>query len=842
MISDSPDDLIVTKAEDGYVYNLKWAKEGNYICRATAEGKEYRIKASFNLPSMGFYSTEDRSIDSSLGDEFHYIDAADENNKEAYFYIITDTCGYELNEVKMTCGRWVKGEWKAKDVNGISIECTSNSEKYFVYKVTVSDQYRADEYGESFALVNDNGEHLCGGWIRIYDSTEISQEQQMYWFDSWKVETDSEGRLSIPTGEEYSFEDVADKTRKSEGPNGSQSGYFAVKDDDGNYYALKNVTVLDNNNIEILKNGFKYRVKWKEFGEFIFEGIRNDKPYKLRLSAELPTVGFYSRPERSAENYLEEFYFADAAEKNTEGAESYFYIIARTYGYEADNIEIKTIIYNHETCEYEDAEIQGISVEKSENIPLDSEDCCAWKVTVTDEYSGDHNNNSRVRFRVVYNENDWNSKGINIYDSETILPKQQMYWFYNGDVKADENGRLTAETHTTLNEAAKKEMYRVGLNSTYGYFAVKDDNGDYYALDNVTVSDSDNVGLSKDGFEYRVNWEQIASYVFKGTRNGKEYKFKLTVNLPYMGFYSHKERTRANYIDEFHFANAAEKSEDGTKAYFYVIAKASMYGDEAEDIAVWDWYKHKQKQKMVKGISFRQLEKHVYNSDEYYVWKVTVDKKYREGDNYNHEIGVKYASSEGEYYNIESKYINIYDSTEMTAEEQLYWFYSINTSVNSEGFIEAVTAATDENLDEMASTRQKYRNKINMRGYFAVKDANGNYRALDNVTVSDSKNVKIGKNGYEYVVSLQNFGEYQITGIYNGKKYKFNMVAVISEVGFYTHEDKTGDNYLGHTIYFNDILEKSKDKSEAYVYIIAPTLGYDLKDVKAGVGSRERRI
>ncbi len=846
VISDAPDDLIITKAEYGYTYNLKSVKEGDYICRATIDGKEYRIKVSFNFPSMGFYSTEDRSIDSSLGNEFHYIDVADENKKEAYFYIITDTCGYELDEVTMTCGRWVKGEWKKKDVTGISIECISDSDKYFVYKVTVSDQYRADGDSELFGLVNDNGERLRGNWIQIYDSTEISPEQQLYWFDSWDVETDSEGKLSLPEGTEYnSLDDAARKRLKyhfilNESYDNKQ-GYFAIKDSEDNYYAVDTVSAPDTEAVEMSKNGFEYSIRWKEFGEYQFTAEKDGENYRFYLIARLPEMGFYKHPVRISENYyIEEFYFADAAETGNNGKEAYFYIIASTYGYEADNIEIKTRIYNDETYEYEDADVQGISVEKLENIPLDSEDCCVWKVTVTDEYRGGYNNNSYVNFKVMYDEDWWDSESIKIYDSEAISPKQQMYWFYNGDVSVDENGKLTAKRDNTLNQYAEKELSEDIIPcSSRGYFAVKDDNGDYYVLDNVTAPDSDNVELSKRDFEdYVVSWNYPGSYIFKGTRNGKTYKFKLTVNLPSMGFYSHPERTAANYINEFHFADAAEKSKDGTKAYFYVIAKASIEEEEAEDIAVWYFNsKHKQKQKTVKGISFERLEKPVNNSAGYYVWKVTVDKKYREGDNYSHEIGVKYASSEGEYYDIASDYIDIYDSTEVTAEEQLYWFSSRRTSVNSEGFIET---ATDENLDEMASTRQKYRSKISMRGYFAVKDANGKYRALDAVTVSDSKNVRIGKNGYEYVVSLQNFGEYQITGIYNGKKYKFNLIAVISEVGFYTHEEKTGDNYLGNTIYFNDIPEKNKDKSEAYVYIIAPILGYDLKDVKAGVEIWER--
>ncbi len=833
VISDSPDDLIVTKAEDGYVYNLKWAKEGNYICRATAEGKEYRIKASFNLPSMGFYSTEDRSIDSSLGDEFHYIDAADENNKEAYFYIITGTCGYEADEVTMTCGRWVRGEWKAKDVNGISIEAIPTSEKYFVYKVIVSDQYRADEDGKMFALVNDNGECLCDNWIRIYDSTEISQEQQMYWFDSWKVETDSEGMLSIPTGEEYSFEDVAYKTWKSEEPNGSKSGYFAVKDDDGNYYALKNVTVLDNNNIELLEKGFKYRVKWKNFGEFIFEGIRNDKPYKFRLSAELPSVGFYSRPERSAENYLEEFYFADAAEKNTEGTESYFYIIAPTNGYETDDLKIKTGVWIEDEG-YEDKEIEGISIVNTENSGLDSGKYCVWKVTVTDEYKEKYSNSAGINFKVMYSENEWNSNSIYINDAEAILHSQQLYWFDDRNVTADSEGMLSipADEEYSFEDVADETWKSWNPNeSNSGYFAVKTESGSYKAVGSVVSDAPDDLIVTKagEGYTYNLKWTKEGNYICKAVVGEKEYRIKASCNLPSMGVYSTNDRSVNSYLgNEFHYIDAAEKNEEGTESYFYIITDTCGYEPDKVTMTCERW-----KTKDVKGISIEYIP----GSEKYFVYKVTVSKRYR-------------AYGENEFFELVdnnsgrcllSEWIRLYDSTEVPEDEQLYWFNNDrDIKVNSNGKLSLSSDSRYDSLEEKAEVSFVFSNRVDdswgIAGCFAVKDDKGDFYAIKNVDVSNKEKMKIlNVGGFEYVIQEIDFGEYRFTAGKDNKIYKFNVSVLFPEMGFYKHDSISSENYI-EDFSFTEAAEKNEDGTKAYFYVIAEADDYEESDVKMSVG------
>ena len=828
VISDSPDDLIVTKAEDGYAYNLKWAKEGNYICRATVDGKEYKIKAGFNLPSMGFYSTKDRSIDSYLGNEFHYIDAADENKKEAYFYIITDTCGYELDEVTMTCGRWVRGEWKAKKVNGISIESIPGSDKYFVYRVTVSDQYRENGDSERFGLANYNGSCSCSNWIQIYDSTEISQNQQLYWFDSWKVKTDSKGKLSLPEETGYnSLDDAASKRLEyyhilNESYEDKQ-GYFAIKDSEGGYYAVDTVSAPDTKAVEISKNGFEYSIRWKEFGEYQFTAEKDGENYRFYLIARLPGMGFYKHPVRISENYIEEFYFADAAETGNNGKEAYFYIIASTYGYEADNIEIKTRIYNDETYEYEDADVQGVSVEKLEDFPLDSEDCCVWKVTVTDEYKGDYTSNSRVNFKVVYNENDWNSEGINIYDSEAISPDQQMYWFYNGNVRADENGKLTAEAHTTLNEAAQKEMYREGVNSTYGYLAVKDDNGDYYALDNVTVSDRDNVKLSKDGFEYYVSWNQFGSYVFKGIRDGKAYKFKLTVNLPSMGFYSSPDRSVDKYLGtEMYFEDIPQKSKDKKEAIAYFITP--IYSDKDNikievgqyklnsDSGEREWQAENND-----GIVFSNQKEAVFGTEKYYVWEVHIGNKYELNKDY--EIALINTEIQGPFDLLRD--IVIHNADEVAPSQQIYYFNSQDVDIVN-GKIVFKEEASENNrwtLGNLTCGRTWWVD------CFAIKK-DGEYYKVD---IADAKGVRYSvdeTSGYITIIA-EKTGEYTITAVYDGKRYYSKGTIVLPDEGFWSEPNRSDETLLKEFNY------NTADENKHFYYILPKTYlnNFELSDI-----------
>lgn len=814
VISDSPDDLMVTKAEDGYAYNLKWAKEGNYICRATVDGKEYKIKAGFNLPSMGFYSTEDRSIDSYLGNEFHYIDAADENKKEAYFYIITDTCGYELDEVTMTCGRWVRGEWKAKKVNGISIESIPGSDKYFVYRVTVSDQYRENGDSERFGLANYNGSCSCSNWIQIYDSTEISQNQQLYWFDSWKVKTDSKGKLSL--SEETGYNSLDDAARKRleyyhilNESYENQQGYFAIKDSEGGYYAVDTVSAPDTEAVEISKNGFEYSIRWKEFGEYQFTAEKEGENYRFYLIARLPGMGFYKHTVRTSENYIEEFYFADAAETGNNGKEAYFYIIASTYGYEADYIEMKTRIYNDETYEYEDADVQGVSVEKLEDFPLDSEDCCVWKVTVTDEYKGDYTSNSRVNFKVVYNENDWNSEGINIYDSEAISPDQQMYWFYNGNVRADENGKLTAEAHTTLNEAAQNEMYREGVNSTYGYLAVKDDNGDYYALDNVTVSDRDNVKLSKDGFEYYVSWNQFGSYVFKGIRDGKAYKFKLTVNLPSMGFYSSPDRSVDKYLGtEMYFEDIPQKSKDKKEAIAYFITP--IYSDKDNikievgqykfnsDSGEREWQAENND-----GIVFSNQKEAVFGTEKYYVWEVHIGNKYELNRDY--EIALINTEIQGPFDLLRD--IVIHNADEVAPSQQIYYFNSQDVDIVN-GKIVFKEEASENNrwtLGNLTCGRTWWVD------CFAIKK-DGEYYKVD---IADAKGVRYSvdeTSGYITIIA-EKTGEYTITAVYDGKRYYSKGTIVLPDEGFWSEPNRSDETLLKEFNY------NTADENKHFYYI-----------------------
>lgn len=633
--STSTEGFSVTKGKDDYLYTLKWTEESTQMFKATVDGKEYRIKISFELPDMGFYSTDERSVGSWLRDEFHYINAADESEEGASFYVIADAYAdeyeyeYNIDEVKMATGRRVNGEWKTNEnTEGITFgkleKRQFGSENYFVCKVTVSEGYRSGEYDESFALVGDNDACVWDSELRIYDSTEIPKEQQMYWFNRGRVVISDEGELSISENEEYSFEDAADTNWEDSPLNGDKYGYFAVKGDDGNYYALKNVTVSDNKNVRLSLNKFEYCVEWNGFGEYIFEGRRGSKTYRFKLTVELPSMGFYSHAERTSENYLEEFYFADAAEKNNEGTASYFYVIADTYGYEADDVELNT---------GENSGTQGISIRKLEPFTLESGEYCVWQVTVTDEYEEKYSDSGNVEFIEKCDGDDYNSMSIYIHDAQAIPLSQQLYYFSEWRVDV-ENGKLVLEekySDCNLSSYAYKRLQSVCQSEDDVYFAILK-NGEYYKID---ISDAEGIRYSVDKASgYTILTAETAGEYKLTARDedGKLYYFKGTVELPETGFWSKNHRSDETLLKEFNY-NTADDSK-----HFYYIAPANYFtkDDEEGQIAEINSITVKVVKDdtcdEVSGITIAKGKEIVENEQTYYCWEVKVDESFVEND------------------------------------------------------------------------------------------------------------------------------------------------------------------------------------------------------------------
>ena len=836
VISDSPDDLIVTKAEDGYAYSLKWVKEGSYICRATVDGKEYRIKAGFNLPRMGLYSTENRSIDSYLGDEFHYIDAADENKKEAYFYIITDTCGYELNEVAMTCGRWVRGEWKKKDVDGISIEKLGvspfNSEEYFVYKVIVSDQYRAGGNDEVFGLVNDNGECLRDSWIRIYDSTEISQNQQLYWFYGYEASVDSDGMISTETKNAQCTEI---RTRI----NITLTGYFAVKTAEG-YKAINNVQISEGNSIILEKSeeGYLCEIKSVGIGECIIEGIEENAAYKMYIYTDLPDIGVYSTEDRSIDSYLgDEFHYIDAVKNSEDKTKAEFYVISRTYNYEETEVKVSTGAWN-ENGEWYSTNIKGLLFGDPKKQTIDSEDYFVCKVTVSDEYR-QKNQDAWKEIALVNKSNNGCIEvcSAQIYDSTEVSEDEQLYWFdSDANIEVDSNGKLSLSSdsrYASLEEKAEVSfVFSSRVDDSWGvagYFAVKDDKGDFYAIKNIEVTNKENTKiLNSDGFKYVIQELDFGEYRFTAGKDNKIYKFNVSVLFPEMGFYKHGSISSENYIEDFSFTDAAEKNEDETKAYFYVIAEADDYGESDVKMSVGDWDEDgKWCPVIIKGLSFGDPEKQTIDSEDYFVCKVTVSNDYRSDRDIK-----RVALTDNKGTIIRNRGIMIYDSAKISPEQQMYWFDEENVDVNENNQI--ILKDNHEKVDWYDRDEQIiYTDKRNNSetGYFTYRAEDGNYYILKDVKVVGGENIDIKADGKKFCVSWTDFGEYHFECKDGDREYKFNWYVNLPYMGAYSKPEKTVDTYLDNEFHFVNAADKESDGSKAYFYIINSYSGdnYDMK-------------
>ena len=809
-------------SKSGFEYRISWKGIDKYKITAEAGGRKYELNLSVSLPDAGFYSHPERTAGNYL-EEFHFADSAEksEDETEAYFYFITPAEGYEADEVQVAAVEWNDvGERVATKVDGLLFEKpekrTFDSEDYFVCRITVSDKYRRNtQYdAESIALMDKNGKYINGDGISIHDPMEVPLDRQLYWFDSYYVNADNEGKLTLKDNAGYDNIDNAAVRMITRNYIGTATGYFAVKADDGSYHAVNNVTVSDSDNLELTNDGFIYRMKWLQLKTYRFAAEKDGKIYSFNMRMELPAMGFYSHKERTPENYLnEEFYFADAAETNDDETEAYFYVIAETKDYALEKVDISVVEYNSESGVWEQKQPEGISFGKPAKDTFDSKDYFVWKVTVNNRYREVEGNGGYNMVRVRYiGENDlYENKYIDIYDLTNIPESRQLYWFYSGDATAGENGQLTAAQDTTLDRSAQNRLIMFSKGRESGCFAVKDDNGDYYALDNVTVSD-DNIGLSKEGFKYDIELNQFGEYMFRGAYNGKTYKFMMCVKLPYMGFYSHPDRTAANYIDEFYFADAVEKSRDGSEAYFYIIANARGNTLDSVEAFFAELYENTGwEEKNVDGISFGIPYKQVFGSELYYIWKVTVNKKYRQDISDNYYLCVKYTKENPAYY--DTRKIRIYDSEEVSSNKQLYCFYDSCVDVK-EGKIVLKNYLADGKLSSFANKTAILDCQSAEEVYFAVLK-NDDYCKVD---IADAKGIRysVDETTGQTILLAETTGEYMLTSIYEGKRCYFKGKIKLPDTGFWSEPNRSDETLLKEFNY-----NTADDKK--HFYYIAPS-------------------
>lgn len=835
------------EAVGDYEYVLEGLQPGECVLHA-ADDASLSILCRVGLPERGIYASRERSENAYLDSEFHFINAKQKksDNSEAYFYVMMPKYNSDIiktqNDLTISFARYNndKDAWVLRNEDGIYFTQdgiytdADNGKDYYVWKVTVQEKYEDDQRTKCIRVYGglrqdeESGETYYGYsrniWLHIYDSQEIDEEHQLYWFyASSEIEISTDGKIALSSETEEVLDGRANIQIYRENKSGSIDGYFAVKKD-GEYYALRTVQTSKTEGISLSASAdtqYLYKLEWSKFGEYHITATENETEYRLNFNAKLPEIGFYSTSSRNEEAYLDEFYYTTASDKNADRTESYFYLIAPTYGYATEQMELSfgKWTWNEETNDelWSETIITGLSAGSPEIKEFGNEEYAVWKITVSDAYQNPYAN--RQELRIAYGKEGMSrTKSIIIYDSTEISEEEQLYWVsVYLEIEIDGSGKISLSGDSTGsldNRTATEISWKNKSGSMEGYFAVKK-NGEYYALRTVQTSETEGISVTEYAdtpYLYKVEWSEFGKYHIIATDNEAEYRLNFNVELPEIGFYSTSNRSEENYLDEFYYADAVEKSEDGKEAYFYLIAPTNRYAlSQIQSCFV----NYSEKEVSVPGLSIGAPEIKSFEEKEYVIWKIIVSEDYDHSEGLSHLFKVTYGkdNDEGTSQNYDLTQIRIYDSSAIPSSQQLYFFYSGDVTVNEDGRLEA--RETEDNLNDLAFRLLSGGNSLTY-GYFAVKQGDAYYAvttlsAPDNVTIT-----KIKDKLYTYYIKI---GEYEVTATYQGKQYRMEAVHQLPGIGFFATAERTAENYLYGEFWVKEAVEEDKDKAETYFYL-----------------------
>ena len=825
------------------------------------------VQCHISLPEIGFYYTPARTGENIIRDEFHYVDAVERNvdNTEAYFYLIAPAYDSSLNQMSVSFGKWSSDEeteddvWTEQKISGIEIGtpqmATFDNENYAVWKITVSDSYR-NPYGDWHYLRivygSENRSHTRS--ITIYDSTEISEEEQLYWvYDSSKIEISTDGKISLSGESEDSLDDRADTQIYSDDKSGSMEGYFAVKKA-GEYYALRTVQTSKTEGISLSASAdapYLYKVEWSKFGEYLITATDdNGTEYRMNFNVKLPEIGFYSNATRSEGTYIDnEFHYIDAVEKNVDNTEAYFYLIGPAYGYATEQMELSfgKWTWNEETNDelWSETIITGLSAGSPEIKEFGNEEYAVWKITVSDAYQNPYAN--RQELRIAYEKGGSRTKSIIIYDSTEIPEEEQLYWFNDSSaINIDENGKmsLSSDSEDSLDDRAHKQIrWNDKSSSTQGCFAVRKD-GEYYALRTAQVAEAEGISLSETTdrqYLYNLAWSEFGKYHITATDNGAEYRLNFNVELPEIGFYSTSNRSEETYLDEFYYADAVEKSKDGKEAYFYYIAPTDGFTKSQIRAFFTEYIRNEEtgegnwEEKSIPGISIAQYETKFFDENEYVIFQIAVSNQYKYDIEMSDKECVRIVYDKGEGWRADWNYIKIYDASIVPPSQQLYFFDDYDVTLGSDGKLESKDM---NSLSTLARRKLFGGDGWSYNGYFAVKEGSEYYAVT---SVSAPENVICAKaDDDSYSCRITKIGDYEITAAYKGQTYRINAIYSLPSSGFFAKPEKTAENYLYEQFWVQDAIEKSEDGTECYFYLFRDNLDDTESDeIKLTSNSRE---
>ena len=850
----SCDDAAVTisgSKEQGYELYAEQETTGTFV---TTDG--IHIRYTFSLPEAGFYRMPARTSENYLGDEIYLAEEMVTDGHYRFYYMVQAKNPFQKEELDVT----------HRQMEGVTVSTADdwtdsvNNQTYYVWEVQVDSQATFDEeFRMSVSGKKDGQEFDANDWLTIYDINAVPESQQLYWLsDNWNVNAMDDGKLQLQDDANGSLDGYANRQENWAGKNGSISGYFAVKKGD-DFYALKNVQLTETEGMALTVSDpeadpFLYTISWMNFGTYHFAAETEGKEYRFVFNATLPDVGFYSTDIRSEEKCIgNEFHYIDAVEKNADSTEAYFYLIAPTYNYSLNQISVSFGRWLSEE-ETEDLvwaakKVFGMEIGTPQMAAFDNEKYAVWKITVSDAYQNPYGNWQELR--IIYGSGtEERNTGLHVFSSTEIPEKEQLYWFYySSAIDVDENGKMSLSSDSTgslADRAAVRTSYSNKSDSHEGYFAVKKD-GEYYALQTVQTSETEGISLNASAdipYLYKVEWSKFGEYLITATDdNETKYRMNFSVILPEIGFYSTATRNEGTYIgNEFHYIDAVEKNANNTEAYFYLIAPTYDYSlnkisasfgewliqgetdDTGDDDNVWV-------EKEISGVKIETPQIGTFGNEEYAVWKITVSDSYQ--NPYNDEQYLRTIYGGGA--NTGGMWCCIYDSTEISEEEQLYWFYDSSAiNIDESGKIRLSSDSTGS-LDDSVHTQFNWNGKSgSMEGYFAVKK-DGEYYALRTVRTSKTEGISLTEYAdtpYLYRLEWSEFGEYHITATDNEIEYRLNFNVELPEIGCYSKPARTKDFYIDSEFHFVNAMERNEAGTEAYFYLIAPTNGYDLSQVQ----------
>lgn len=418
-----------TTVNQYYYASLILEQTGKYWIHFNDEGKEYRLNLTAKLPAIGFYSSPQRTDDTYIaGGELHFNDAAEGNEDEKYFYLIAEAANGE-DDVQLC----LRGEDKPLDIKGVNVTyegiiTNSKDKKYHVWKLGIGRDFRGRDYTGvasdfSFQITNkDFSQRYDSIYTHIFDSREVPEEQQLYFFYPHDCIEVQNGKLKIKEGR---TEILTNYAMQYFNPQYGQSsiGYLAV-------YKSGEFNVIS----ETQSTGSVYcaydtilkmnRMHVEETGDYEIKALFNGNEYYLRGYASLPSCGFYKSAERSTDTFIKDYTYERANTNN-----HFYFIVSKANLRNANLEDISVTAYISEYSEVEQKwvtrPVNGITLGDTGTLSDEGEEYYFWEFKISKDYE----DKGRLTFQTYVEGDTWMSTDLSVYRNLIL-----------GDI--DENGKI----------------------------------------------------------------------------------------------------------------------------------------------------------------------------------------------------------------------------------------------------------------------------------------------------------------------------------------------------------------------------------------------------------------